>query len=73
MKNFWYYPTTNKNSDSNNNNNNNKNKKTNNANGENVQNSEVTEVLLIHFNTVNNNYQQDSRVLYTCVPDKSFS
>ena len=78
MKNFWYYPTTNKDSDSNNNNNNNhnnntKNKKTNDANGENVLHSEITEVVLIHCNTVNNNYQQDSRVLYTCIPDKSFS
>ena len=78
MKNFWYYPTTNKNSDSNNNNNNNnnnntKNKKTIDANGENVLHSEITEVVLIHCNTVNNNYQQDSRVLYTCIPDKSFS
>ena len=59
MKNFWYYPTTNKNSDSNNNNNNNKNKKTNDANGENVLHSEITEVVLIHCNTVNNNYQED--------------
>ena len=32
---------------------------------------EVTEVVLIHCNIVNNNYQQDSRVLYTFVPNKS--
>ena len=34
---------------------------------------EVTEVVLIHCNTVNNDYQRDSRVLYTFVPNKSFS
>ena len=28
---------------------------------------EITEVVLIHCNTINNNYQQDSRVLYTFV------
>ena len=32
---------------------------------------EITEVVLIDFNIVNNNYQQDSRVLYTFVPNKS--
>ena len=77
MKNFWYYPTTNKNSDSNNsnsnNNNNTKNKITNDANGENILHSEITEVVLIHCNIVNNNYQQDSRVLYTFIPDKSLN
>ena len=31
-------------------------------NGENVPHLEITEVVLIHFNIVNNNYQQDSRV-----------
>ena len=40
-------------------------------NGENVLHSEITEVVLIHCNIVNNNYQQDSRVLYTFVPNKS--
>ena len=29
-------------------------------------------VVLIHCNIVNNNYQQNSRVLYTFVPSKSF-
>ena len=29
-------------------------------------------IVLIHCNIVNNNYQQDSRVLYTFVPNKSF-
>ena len=33
---------------------------------------EITEVVLIHCNIVNNNYQQDSTVLYTFVPNKSF-
>ena len=31
---------------------------------------EVTEVVLIHCNVVNNNYQQKSRVLYIFVPNK---
>ena len=33
---------------------------------------EITEVVLIRFNVVNNSYQQSSRVLYTFVPNKSF-
>ena len=33
---------------------------------------EITEVMLVHCNIVNNNYQQDSRVLYKFVPNKSF-
>ena len=33
---------------------------------------EVTEVLLFHSSIVNNDYQQDSRVLYTFAPNKSF-
>ena len=33
---------------------------------------EVTEVVIIHFNNVNNDYQQGSRVLYIFVPNKSF-
>ena len=32
---------------------------------------EITEVLLVHCNMVNNDYQQYSRVLYTFVPNKS--
>ena len=31
-------------------------------NGENVPHLEITEVLLVHINIVNNDYQQDSRV-----------
>ena len=41
-------------------------------NGENVPHLEITEVVLIHCNIVNNDYQQDSRVLYTFVPNKPF-
>ena len=33
---------------------------------------EITEVVLIHCNIVNSDYQEDSRVLYTFVPNKSF-
>ena len=45
---------------------------TKNKNGENVPHLESTEVVLVHCNMVNNDYQQDSRVLYTFVPNKSF-
>ena len=31
---------------------------------------EITEVILVHCNIVNNDYQQDSRVLYTFVLNK---
>ena len=33
---------------------------------------ETTEVVLKHYNIDSNNYQQDSRVLDTFVPNKSF-
>ena len=49
-----------------------KNKITKDKNGENVPHLEITEVVLVHCNIVNNDYQQDSRVLYTFVPSKSF-
>ena len=49
-----------------------KNKITKDKNGENVPHLEITEVALVHCNIVNNNYQQDSRVLHTFVPNKSF-
>ena len=39
---------------------------------ENVPHSEITEVVLIHCNIVNNDHQQDSRVLYTFIPNKPF-
>ena len=45
---------------------------TKNKNGENVSHLEITEVIIVHFNIFDNNYQQDSRVLYTFVPNKSF-
>ena len=41
-------------------------------NVENIPHSEITEVLLVHCNIANNDYQQDSRVLYTLVPNKLF-
>ena len=41
-------------------------------NGENVPHLEIAEVVLVHCNMVNNDYQQDSRVLYTFLPNKSF-
>ena len=41
-------------------------------NGENVLHLEITEAVLINCNFVNNDYQQDSRVLYTFVRNKSF-
>ena len=40
-------------------------------NGENVPHLEIIEVVLLHCNIVNNDYQQDSRVLYTFNPNKS--
>ena len=49
-----------------------KNKITKDKNSENVPHLEITEVVLVHFNIVNNDYQQDSRVLYTFVPNKPF-
>ena len=41
-------------------------------NGENSPYLEITEVVLIHCNVFNNSYQQNSRVLYTFVPNKMF-
>ena len=41
-------------------------------NGENVPHFEIFELVLIHCNLVNNDYQQDSRILYTFVPNKTF-
>ena len=41
-------------------------------NGENIPHLEITEVVLVHCNIVNNDYQQDSTVLYTFVPNKPF-
>ena len=33
---------------------------------------EITEVVLIYCNIVNNNYQENSKVLYTFIPNKWF-
>ena len=41
-------------------------------NSENVLHLEITEVVLVYCNIANNDYQQDSRVLYTFVPNKPF-
>ena len=48
------------------------NKITKDKNGEPLPHLEITEVVLVHSNMVNNDYQQDSRFLYTSVPNKSF-
>ena len=49
-----------------------KSKITKNENGENVPHLEITEVALVHYNIFNNNYPQNSRVLHTFIPNKSF-
>ena len=41
-------------------------------NGENVPHLEIVELVLVHCNLANNDYQQDSRILYTFVPNKPF-
>ena len=46
------------------------NKITEDKNTENVPHLEITKVVLVHCNIVNNDYHQDSRVLYTFVPNK---
>ena len=48
------------------------NKITKDNNGENVPHLEMTEVVLVHCGIVNNDYQQESRVLYTFAPNKQF-
>ena len=40
--------------------------------GENVSHLEVAELVLIHCNIVDNSYQENSRILYTFVPNKPF-
>ena len=40
--------------------------------GELVPRLETVEVVLVHCNLVNNNYQQASKVLFTFVPNKQF-
>ena len=48
------------------------NKITKDKNGENVPHLEIAEVVLVHCNIADNDYRQDSRVLYTFVPNKPF-
>ena len=48
------------------------NKITKDKNGENAPHLERAEVVLVHCDIVNNDYQQNSRVLHTFVPNKSF-
>ena len=48
------------------------NKITKDKNSKNVRHLEITEEVLVHCDTVNNYYQQDSRVFYTFVPNKPF-
>ena len=40
--------------------------------GGNVSHLEIVELVLIHCNLVNNNYQQNFRILYTFAPNKPF-
>ena len=44
----------------------------NSKNGENVPHLEIIQVVLVHCNIFNNNYQQNSRVLCRFIPDKLF-
>ena len=48
------------------------NKITKDKNGEIVPHLEIVELVLVHCSLVNNDYQQDSRILYTLVPNKTF-
>ena len=49
-----------------------KSKITKDKNSENVPHLEIVELVLVHCNLVNNDYKQDSRILYTFVPNKTF-
>ena len=46
-----------------------KSKITKNENGETVPHLELTELVLVHCNIVNNDYEHESRVLYTFIPN----
>ena len=48
------------------------NKATKDKNGENLPHLKISEIVLVHCNIVNSDYQKDSRALYTFVPNKSF-
>ena len=41
-------------------------------NGENVPHLEIVELVLVYCNLANNDYQRDSRILFTFVPNKPF-
>ena len=41
-------------------------------NGKNVPKLKITEVVLVHCNIVNSDYQHGSRVFYTFIPNKLF-
>ena len=45
---------------------------TKNKNSEILPHLEITEVVLVHCDIVNNDYEQDSRILYRFVPNKPF-
>ena len=49
-----------------------KNKLIKDENGKNVSRLEIAEIVLVNCDIVNNDYQEDSRVLYTFVLNKSF-
>ena len=49
-----------------------KSKATKDENGKNLLHLEIAEVVLVHFNIVDNHYQHDPRVLYTFVLSKPF-
>ena len=48
-----------------------KSKMTKKENRENISNFEITELLFVQY-IINNNYQRNSRVLYTYIPNESF-
>ena len=48
------------------------NKINNDKNGDNVTHLEIVEIVLVHCNIVKNDYQQNSRILYTFTPNKTF-
>ena len=47
-------------------------KMTKDKNDESVPHLEIVELVLVHCSLVNNDYQQDSRILFTFVPNKTF-
>ena len=48
-------------------------KTTKDKNGENVPHLEIVELALVHCNLVNNDYLENSRILYTFIRDKPLS